>query len=257
MKVGKSIVKALNILQLFLTDKDEIALCDIAKATGLNRTTANRIASTLVMNGFLKQRKRRGKYSLGVRFLDFSEVIKRRADHNGNIISHLVELSRLVNESIYLTIWYGSDVMLSRSFDYPPGSLKDIPDEWAIAPLHTTCLGKIMLASMSDEDVRKYFLSKSPVKNTPNTITDINRMQEQLILVRKDGIAFEDEEQMIGVRGIAAGIRNREGDTIGAIFLAGSSSHMTHAMLEKIKPSVKGWALKISTELGYSIKDSN
>ena len=67
----KSLQKALDILELFLGDEGEISLSDLSKSSGLNKSTVNRIALTLVKRGYLKQENRRGKYSLGIKFLDF------------------------------------------------------------------------------------------------------------------------------------------------------------------------------------------
>ena len=76
MKTLKSITKALKILELFLDNKDEMVLGDIARSSGLEKTTVCRIVSVLVMHGFLKQRKKRGKYSLGIRFLDLGGALR-------------------------------------------------------------------------------------------------------------------------------------------------------------------------------------
>jgi DNA-binding IclR family transcriptional regulator len=241
----KSIVKAANILELFLDNENVIALQDIAKSTGLNKATVNRIVFTLVKCGLLKQQKKRGKYSLGVRFLDFSEFIRNEPKGGVGAVSYLVELSRLVNESVYLIIWHGTDVMYNRVSDNPQGLLEAIPHDWADKPLHSTCVGKIILASMSDDEFKKYLRSKSLKKNG----IDIEQIKEYLSTVRREGIALEEHRP--GVNSIAVSIKNDGEEIVGAILLTGPSAHLTHSMMMKSIPTLKNCALKISKELGY------
>ena len=54
----KAILKALNILELFLSNNEEMALGAISKSLNLNEGTVSHIVSTLVSHGFLKQRKK-------------------------------------------------------------------------------------------------------------------------------------------------------------------------------------------------------
>jgi IclR family transcriptional regulator, KDG regulon repressor len=245
-----AIDKALNVLELFLDNKEEIAVGAIAESCGLKKTTAHRIVSCLYKRGFLKQKRKRGKYSLGVRFLDLGGKIIKSGIGDG-AVSYLTELSRLVNESVYLTVWYGSGVLLSRSFDYSSDSLASIPNDWSSMPLHHTCVGKLILANMSDKDLKKYFSIKPMNKVAPNTMVDIGNIKNQLAMVKLEGLAFEDEECKTGVRGVAASIKNADGEIIGAIFTQGETNHLTLDILVKIAPSIKICALKISKELGY------
>jgi hypothetical protein len=71
----------------------------------------------------------------------------------------IVELSRLVDESVNFTIWCGSDIRPGRFFGNSE-SLDAIPADWDGAALHQTCVGKIILANMSNEDRKKCFRTK-------------------------------------------------------------------------------------------------
>ena len=216
----KSITKALNILELFLDNKDEIVLGDIAKSTGLEKTNVCRIVSVLTAHGFLKQPKKRGKYSLGVRFLDMGGALRNRDESGDGGISYIYELFRLLGETVAFVEWEGSRGLPSKAFDYS-FSLKVTPVDWQQAPLHCTCLGKILLISMSGEELNKYYKSNSFEKYTPNTITDIDKLKAHLSIIKREGIAFDNEERTLGISGLAAAVRNKEGETTGAIYVIG------------------------------------
>jgi IclR family transcriptional regulator, KDG regulon repressor len=245
MEPVKSVVKAANILEIFLASKKVITLGEIAKSTNLNKSTVNRIVFTLVRCGFLKQQKKRGKYTLGVRFLDFSEFIKAGSKGGLGAVPYLVELSRLVNVSVYLIIWRNTDIMYDNVLDYFQGSGEVIPYDWTDKPLHSTCVGKIILASMSNEGFQKYLRSSSTGKSSG----EVEQITESIQMVRRDGLAIEEHKP--GISSIAMGIRNEADEITGAIFLTGSSTHLNHAMITKSIPTLKICALKLSKDLGY------
>ena len=148
--------------------------------------------------------------------------------------------------------WKGSTGLPSRAFDYS-FPLKINLVDWHQMPLHCTCLGKVLLANLNNEELKKYFKSKPFEKYTPNTIVDINDIKKNLSIVKREGIALDIEERNLGMSGIAAGVRNAEGETVGAIYVIGASIRLTQTVLKLITPSIKCCALKISRELGYRV----
>lgn len=248
MKTVESVSKALNVLQLFSGSNDAWSLGEIAKSLEMDDATVSHIVSTLVMKGFLKQNVRRGKYFLGDRFLDLGGTINRDSRNTYGSMSYISELRRLVNESVHFTLWNGSNVSLNPS-DY---SYKISPYDW-VTPVHCTATGKLILADMNEEYLDRYLGSKPLEKFTANTIVDIAQLKHHLTVVRREGIAFEDKEFHGDTSGVAAAIKNQAGRTIGAVFTVRPSARLTDAVLEKITPSLKACALKISEELRYSI----
>jgi len=218
--------------------------------SGLNKSTVNRIALTLVKRGYLKQQDRRGKYSLGMKFLDFSGTVKSRIRVRDIAIPHLVKLSRLVSESVIMSIWDGREAVITETF-HANQSLKVVPDEGTKIPLHCTSSGKIILANMTDEEFERYYASKGLEFHTPNTITDINYLKKHITIVKQDGVAFDDEEYSLGVRSLAAAIKNAEGHVLGSIGILGPSVRLTRSRVRENIPDVKTCALEISRELGW------
>jgi IclR family transcriptional regulator, KDG regulon repressor len=251
MKAVKSIVKASRVLELFSSNDKSLTLGEIAQSLNMDDTTANRIVSTLVTQGLLKQQKKRGKYSLGVRFLDLGVNISGENKNGFGVIPYLIELSKLVNETIHLSFWGGSNILFSRAPDYYSESCKKPPTDWKSTPLHSTAVGKLILSGMSDEDLKKYFRSTPLEKHTDYTLTDIDLLKDQLLSVKRECIAFEMGESDPGINSVAAGIKDHDGEIVGAVVVTGYSKHLTHELLNKIMPTVKICAVKISRELGY------
>jgi len=245
----KVIERTLSILDLFLGETSELSLDEITEASGINKYTVRRMAVTLVDCGYLKQLKKRGKYSLGVKFLDFGGVFKMNSIIVPIANPFLSELNQRVNESVQAAIWDGMRVFLCEAL-LTPHPLKVVPIEGTRLAMHATSLGKALIAQWPEEDLPKYFSNKLE-RYTPNTITDFAELKSHLAKVKEDGVAFDNEECYVGVSGVAAALKNREGSAVGAISLFGPVTRLTKEKMYEDAPLVKECALNISRELGY------
>ncbi len=152
----KSLAKTFDILELFLGDKDELAVTEVSRLLSLNKTTVSRIMSKLTKRGYLRQNGLRGKFALGTMFLEYSGIIKKRLKIRDIAIPHLFDLSRKVQESAMLAVWDPKGYAITETFhasDSSNSPLKVVPDEGVTMPLYCTCLGKIFLAQFSDAEL--------------------------------------------------------------------------------------------------------
>lgn len=93
--------------------------------------------------------------------------------------------------------------------------------------LHCTGTGKAILAHMPDERVDAIVDEHGLPRKTANTITDREALFDELDRIRETGVAFDDEERMDGMRGVATPILNREtGDLLGALTVAGPTQRV-------------------------------
>jgi IclR family transcriptional regulator, KDG regulon repressor len=250
MKVIKSVSKAIDILELF-SDKDlEISLGEISKSLKIDEATVSHIVSTLVMQGFLKQNFKRGKYSLGVRFLDLSGTIGSNTENKLSPFSCLFQLSQQVNGSVHLNFWNNADDSLNQTCDHSADYLKVTPYNQS-ERLHKTATGKLILSGMPEEDLKKYFHHMGLSESEPGTINNIDYLKDVLSVVKRENIAFDMGDNVPGLNAIAAGIKNKEEVLIGALFVIAPSNGLTVNVINKIIPSLKACALTISRDFGY------
>jgi IclR family transcriptional regulator, KDG regulon repressor len=250
---GKSLTKALDIIELFVKTKREMKLTEISKLLDLNNSTVNRIMTTLVKRGYIYQKEKRGKYFLGSIYLSIYSVIKSKMQIRDIAIPYLLELSKQVNESVILGLLHSQEQMALETFcdvSCAGHTLKAVPNENSLF-LNSNALGKIVLASYTDEELRKYFKRHKIPNRTPNTITNFKEMKKHLEVVRKEGMAFDNEEESLGVRSIAVGLRDSEGKLVGAIDIIAPSIRLPREGMRKLGLVVKKYADKISNQLGY------
>jgi IclR family transcriptional regulator, KDG regulon repressor len=250
--MSKVLNKSLNIMELFLENRSEVTLSELAEASGQNITTVSRMVSTLVKRGYLNKSRFTKKYTLGNKFLDFSSAIGASSNLRSIALPFLVNLSRLVPETVSMISWDGRQgvhliVIYSRHL------LRVSPEEGSIfkQALHSTGLGKAILANLPEKDLEEYYKNTTVSQYTPNTITDLNDLKQHLLIVKREGVAFNDEEQHLGIRSVASAVKNHNGEVVGAVNVVGPSVRLTRTGMREIAPAVKSCASGISEALGY------
>ena len=240
-----SITKALRILKVFSENDNGLTLGDIAKSAGLTRSTVSRLVSTLAVNGFLVQFKKRGKYYLGVRFLDIAGTIKPK-NRDSLIISYLLELSQIVDMPVCLEVMYNSREWIEENVDFYK---EDSNVNERITTYLRSCTGKIVLANLKHTDLRKYFRYTYLTESLRKIKSDIGRLKADLVVIRQKQVAYESEDVVFGVNGIATGIKNNEGALIGVLSIVGDSNRLTNTKLKDITPIFRTYKLMISKAL--------
>ena len=246
----KTVDKIIDLMEIFLKNDGDLGITELAKLTGFNVSTTNRIAKTLVKRGYLKQSSRRGKYSLGMKFFSYIVPLKRRIRFRQLAMPFMVKLARAADDSVDLVSVEG---MYCVSVEVVPTSniLRAVPEEGTVYDLYSSSGGKAILSGYTNRQLEEYLKSISMERHTPNTITDVNELKEQLKVVRKVGVAFDHEETSLNVNSVAAAIKGLDDNALGAIAVVGPSSRLTHARMEELASLVRGYALSISMEMGY------
>jgi IclR family KDG regulon transcriptional repressor len=249
----QTLKKPLDILDTFLGTKNgELGISDIVSLTGLKISTVQRIVSLFLKEGYLSQRKKRGKYFLGPKMFQFCTFIHRTMKIENIGHQFLEKLTNLTGESSFISILQNN---VTVSVDIVHSNLKHTlqlsGNQGAKKELYCTSAGKIFLADMSAKDLAKYLKKQTLTTCTNNTITDPGKLKKQLLQIKREGVAFNYEEEEIGIRTISSPIRNSDGSVVAAIGVAGPSPRLTDERMKTWAPIVKDIALDISSILGY------
>jgi IclR family acetate operon transcriptional repressor len=242
----KTLNRVLDILDVFLEiEDDNIHLSELARLSGLNKATVNRFVSDLVNRGYLKQPKPRGKYYLGTKFIRFKQLIMQKSKLKQVAPPHLTKLAESVKDCVLLTVLDGEHALVSDVID-SQHVLRTALEVGTRIPLYCTGQGKAILASMAEAELDEY-LSKVTLKQlTENTITSVSELKRHLMMVAREGVAYDDEEQSVGIRNVAAGIKNADGKVIATVGVIGPSVRVTRARTREIL-----CAVEIAKEFGY------
>ena len=250
----KLIDRTFSILEIFLEHNEALNITDLIKLSGLSPAVTHRIVKALLKNGYLYQREPRGRYTLGVKLLNYAYAIRK-----GNLLSNaslpfLVQLSKEADATSSIGILDGKDILvLERVITSHKLSIKG--DAGKRAPLHSTALGKIFLAQMSKSELQVLF-QDSPliIKYTQNTITDYASMVKNLKTLENEGCTYDYEEMFLVNWSVAAPVYNRLGELEAGVAIMVPSENITNKKIADYTALTKLYAAKISQELAHRLE---
>jgi IclR family transcriptional regulator, pca regulon regulatory protein len=211
----QSMVRGLNIMELFAQSVQPLTLTEIASQARLTKTTAQRFLNTLCVLGYIKRGDNK-KYllstkvlSLAYGFLNTSSLVKMAKPYLDELS---LELSKTVNlavlDDVHTLCLYRKEVRRFMKFDIGPGSK---------LPCYAASLGKVLLSGLSDDELNKRInkIEFSPL--TPKTILLKEKLREEVIETRKKGYAISDQELSLDMYSIAVPLFDNQGEMIAAI----------------------------------------
>jgi DNA-binding IclR family transcriptional regulator len=241
--------KALELLTTFSFNELRLSLSDLAARTGIPRAMAFRLLSTLEGAGFVV--KENGDYRLGVKCFVLGNVAAANLDLRQVAFPHLSALRDLTGETTHIAVLDNWQVVYLERLPSPKpvGFMRSRPG--AILPAHCTALGKVLLAHRDEAQVSAWAASQNFRASTANTITTRKRLIEELRATRARGYAVDEQEHELGVRCIAAPVRNHQGEVIAAISVAGPTERMPRVLVgSDTAKAVVAAAQEISIHLG-------
>ena len=245
-----SVTAAIKLLKAFTEDETEFGISGLAKRLGLAKSTIHRLATTLVADGLLEQDSQSGKYRLGIALFRLGALVRRRMDVSNEARPFLFDLRKKTNETVHLAILDGTEIMYVYYLESTQ-AIRMRSDLGGRKPAYCTAEGQAILA-FGPSDVVDRVTRGGLRARTPQTITDAGKLAKALALVRQRGYAMDDEESEIGMRCIAAPIRNDGGEVVAAVGVAGPVSRLTKKTLASFAPHVIGTAAAISARIGHS-----
>lgn len=238
--------RAMRLLDVLAMHSEPVALKELAAATGLHTSTTHRILNDLVVGRYV-DRVDSGMYQLGMRLLELGSLVKRRLNVREVALEPMRELHRLTGQTVNLSLQQGDEIVyIERAWSESSG-MQVVRAIGGHAPLHLTSTGKLFLSVAESRQVRAYAVRTGLAGTTRNSITDVERLERELALVRRHGYARDNEELELGVRCIAAGIHDDTGKLLAGLSLSAPGDRLRDDWI----PLLQRAALQISEALGY------
>ncbi|WP_224779434.1 IclR family transcriptional regulator [Leucobacter sp. Psy1] len=227
------------VLSAFRATDRSLGVSEIARRTGLAKSTVSRIGSELVEHGFLERRG--DEFELGLRLFELGELATKPKDLKRLALAHMTDLRSATGQTIHLAVLEAVEVVyieILRSKSAPP-----LPSRvGGRMPAHATGVGKALLA-FSGESVVERRIAAGLHEVGPGTIIDEEQFRASLLHVRSAGISYEYEESRTGVCCVAAPILAPDGHAVAAISV---SAQVGTVNLERIGPAVQTAALALA-----------
>lgn len=205
--------RALALLGAFDADHRSLTLSEMARRAGLPLATAHRLAGELAAWGAL-DRQPAGDYVVGRRLWDLGLLAPVQAGLRQAASPFLHDLYGATLATVHLAVRDGTEVLyIDRLAGHV--SVPVVSRTGSRLPMHTTGVGKVLLAYAPDDVVVSVLENLTRV--TPYTITQPARLLEQLRRVRVEGFATTGEEMSLGACSAAVPVRGAGGDVVAAL----------------------------------------
>jgi DNA-binding IclR family transcriptional regulator len=244
-----SVASAIRLLKAFSEEEVELGISALSKRLGIAKSTVHRLAVTLVSEGLLEQDAESGKYRLGIALFRLGALVRRRMTISGEARPYLFQLRAKTDETVHLAILDGTEIMYVYDLESSQ-AIRMRSDLGGRKPAYCTAEGQAILA-FEPPEVVEAVIRKGLGPRTPQTITTPEGLRRALEAVRQRGCAIEDEESELGMRCIAAPIRDDSGEVIAAVGLAGPVTRLSKKTVAAFVPHVIETAQSISERLGY------
>ncbi len=249
----KVLDKTFYILELLLQKGSYMNMIELSEKLGFYPSTTHRILDTLKHWGYVEQDPHTQKYQLGLKALELGMAKLHQMDLVREATPCLKELVNQCNETVHLGTLEGEEVLYLAK-EESSQTIRMISYVGKRAPLHSTSLGKVLLAYLSAEDRKKILEEKVLPRLTENTITDKRELEKELSKVRMQGFALDREENEKDVRCVAAPIRNYQGEVIAAVSVSSPVFRIDKNAQNNLKEALIETSKKISKRLGYNGK---
>lgn len=231
---GGALEKTLRIIEALTVFGGPHRLAEIAAASGVPKSSTYRILAALVGQGYAVT-DGEGRYGMGLRLRTLAADIG--AEHGGGIVELLEFLQKSTGRTVHLALRTGPDLTCIRKID------GDRPFRTATRvgtrlPLHSTALGKAVLAHLPPEETDRIARTTGLPARTPRTLTDRRRLDADLAAVRERGHAVDDEEHEASVRCLGVPVFDRDGTPVGGVSLTTAASLTTRRELERLAPAL-------------------
>ena len=209
-----SLARGLRVIESFEGHHDGRSIVEISQSIGLSRAAIRRILHTLELLGYVERSRQLYRLKtqvlrLGFSFLSSSSVVEAARP----ILEHITEQ---LHESSSMSMLDGGQIVyVARS-----AASRILAAGLSVGsrlPAYCTSMGRVLLASLPDDQLDAYLRELKPKAYTPKTLTSIPQIKKAIFQVRKDGYSIVDEELESGLRSIAVPVSTRSNHVVAAI----------------------------------------
>lgn len=240
------IERMMSLLDVLADRPEPVSLKMLAQNTGLHPSTAHRILAVMTTAAIV-ERHETGTYTLGIRLLELGNIVKSRISIRQVALPFMQHLHEVVGEAVNLGIRIEDEIIYVERTSSGRSLVRVVYLVGGRAPLHLTSVGKLFLAADGPSDVRAYARRTGLPGKTPHSLTRIDALEKELDRIRRHEFAYDNEEAEMGLRCIAAPIRNDEGQLVAGLSVSAPSDRHNPDWVAPIKAT----ANEISQALGY------
>ncbi|MER7463692.1 IclR family transcriptional regulator [Streptomyces sp. NPDC097981] len=235
---GTALEKSMRILEAVAAHGGPHRLTDVVAAAAVPKSSTFRILASLIEQGFVRL-EGGARYGVGPRLRTLSALVGEGEPQSiGRILG---ELREAAGHTVHLALHSGETLTYIRKLegDHPFRTASRVGMRM---PLHSTAIGKAILAHLPEEEVRALIAGAGLPRRTPRTLTGPEELLAELDAVRARGFAVDDEENEPTIRCIGAAVLDPEGRPIGGVSVTTVTFLVSREEIEAYAPALRAAA---------------
>ncbi len=247
----QAVSHALDLLEQFHDDVDELGVTELSKRLKLHKNNVFRLLATLESRGYIEQNKTTENYRLGLKALELGQTFIKQMGLLRQAKPILEKMVDECNETCYVAIFKEGHVVYLDMVETDM-TVRVVSRVGSRLPSYCTAAGKVYLSHMSEEEISEILPGEEYQAYTDTTIKTRTALRAELEQIAAQGYAIDNEELDPGVHCIAAPIRDYTRRIVGSISISGPNMRLGEERIAKeLIPLVLSASDELSTRLGY------
>jgi DNA-binding IclR family transcriptional regulator len=240
------IERMMRLLDTLEEHPEPLGLKQIAQYTGLHPSTAHRILAAMAADR-LVDRVEPGSYRLGMRLLELGTLVRSRISVRELALPMMRELHAQTGETVNLSVRHDDEIVYVERTSSGRSAMRIVHMVGARAALHVTAAGKLFLLEEGFGKLRDYARRTGLSPHTRNSLSSIALLERELERIQRQGWATDNEEYEIGVRCVAAAVRDDASQLIAALSISTPADRMKAQWGALVKEAAE----RISRAIGH------
>jgi len=244
------VAKCTAVVDLLSNARRPLGFKEITESSGLVKSSAHRILSVLLSEELVEYDQLNKVYRVGPRLNAWSRAIWSGMDMQLDPSAELEALCEQSNMNAAISILDQDSVLYMRTLNSIPFRIASHPGDHAL--LHCTAAGKVFLASMSPHRRQRIIDELHFERMTEFTIQDPEQLKSELEITRNRGYGLAVQEEHFQVIGMAAPIRDIQGEVTACLSLWSLVDRTNTDEVERFAPELLATTERISRRSGYA-----
>jgi IclR family acetate operon transcriptional repressor len=249
----QSVERAFGLLEALADAGAEgLTVSDLGRAVGVSKSATYSLLQTMLSHGFVADSGQgmSRRYRLGMELARLGDVVVSQIALRDVVMPILRSLTTETGLTSRAAVLDAPHAIVIGRVDVPNSAVRFAASLGKREHLHSSAVGKAMLATLPVSAVRAIVDEAGLPSKTSRTITDVDALLGELGLVAGRGYAVDDEEDSEGVFCVGAAIRDHTGQCIGAISVTGIKLDLPAWRVHQIGETVAVHAARVSEQLG-------
>ncbi|MBQ3048524.1 MAG: IclR family transcriptional regulator [Oscillospiraceae bacterium] len=255
MEANLSSDKLFRIIEYMAASRLPMRLKNISENLGISQPTVLRYLRTMCDQGYAYHDDNTGYYALTWKICRLGNSLESNLVLRSMAGSLLSEFANIYNVGVLLAVEREGELIYLDLVGAPHGLVDTMIRIGKDAPMHSTGSGKILLSAMPPSRVQQIFERSGQIRLTNNTITKLDELQRELVLVQQRKYALDNEECEEGHRCVSVPLYDYSGRIAAAISAFDSAERLNDEFIrDTVLPALWNMAKEISFRMGYSEK---